>query len=51
MALNKAKVFTITSVKGGVGKTTTILNLAGIYSRLEKRVLIIIYQYSSINMI
>ena len=41
MALNKAKVFTITSVKGGVGKTTTILNLAGIYSRLEKRVLII----------
>ncbi|MBQ2946850.1 MAG: tyrosine-protein kinase family protein [Bacilli bacterium] len=41
MALNKAKVFTITSVKGGVGKTTTALNLAGIYSRLEKRVLII----------
>ena len=41
MALNKAKVFTITSVKGGVGKTTTILNLAGIYSRLGKRVLII----------
>jgi len=41
MALNKAKIFTITSVKGGVGKTTTILNLAGIYSRLEKRVLII----------
>lgn len=41
MALNKAKVFTITSVKGGVGKTTTVLNLAGIYSRLGKRVLII----------
>ena len=41
MALNKAKVFTITSVKGGVGKTTTVLNLAGIYSRLGKKVLII----------
>lgn len=41
MALNKAKVFTITSVKGGVGKTTTLLNLAGIYSRLEKKVLVV----------
>ena len=41
MALNKAKVFTITSVKGGVGKTTTLLNIAGICSNLGKRVLII----------
>lgn len=41
MALNKAKVFTITSVKGGVGKTTTVLNLAGIYSRMGKKVLIL----------
>jgi len=41
MALNKAKVFTITSVKGGVGKTTTLLNLAGIYTRKGKKVLII----------
>ena len=40
MALNKAKVFTITSVKGGVGKTTTVLNLAGIYSRMNKKVLV-----------
>lgn len=41
MSLNKAKVFTITSVKGGVGKTTTLINLAGIYSKLGKNVLII----------
>ena len=41
MSLNKAKVITITSVKGGVGKTTTVLNLAGIYSRLNKKVLVV----------
>ena len=35
-----SKVITITSRKGGVGKTTTILNLAGIYSNLSKKVLI-----------
>ena len=46
MALNKAKVFTITSVKGGVGKTT-LLNLAGIYSKMDKRVLLIDLDLSS----
>lgn len=35
------KVVTISSVKGGVGKTTMTLNLAGIYCKLGKRVLII----------
>lgn len=41
MALNKAKVYTIASVKGGTGKTTTVLNLAGIFSNLGKKVLVI----------
>ncbi len=41
MAVHKAKIYTITSVKGGTGKTTTVLNLAGIFSLMEKRVLII----------
>ena len=38
---NRGKVITITSKKGGVGKTTTLLNLAGIYSNLAKKVLIL----------
>lgn len=41
MAINKGKIFTITSVKGGTGKTTTTLNLAGIFSLKNQKVLII----------
>ena len=41
MAINQAKVLTITSVKGGTGKTTNTLNLAGIFSSMKKKVLII----------
>ena len=41
MNIKKAKTLLITSVKGGTGKTTTVLNLAGIYSKLDKKTLII----------
>lgn len=41
MAINKAKIFTVTSAKGGAGKTTTILNLAGTFSKLDKKILVI----------
>ena len=44
---NKGRVITITSRKGGVGKSTTLLNLAGIYSNLEKKVLILDFDLTS----
>ena len=39
--MKKAKIFTITSVKGGTGKTTFALNLAATYARGKKKVLVI----------
>lgn len=39
--MNKCKVISINSVKGGVGKTTMVLNLAGIYFMMKKKVLIV----------
>ena len=41
MANRNGKVISISSVKGGVGKTTMVTNLAGIYYLMKKRVLII----------
>ena len=49
MALNKAKIVTLTSVSGGVGKTTTTLNLAGVFSGLQKSSLIIDLDFTSSN--
>ena len=41
MESKKTLTLTLTSVKGGTGKTTNTLNLAGIYSNMNKKVLII----------
>lgn len=37
----KTLILSVTSVKGGTGKTTTVLNLAGTYCNLKHKVLII----------
>ena len=41
MESKKGKILTITSMKGGVGKTTTVMMLANIYSKCGKKVLVI----------
>lgn len=46
MKKNKGKIVTITSSKGGVGKTILLLNLAGIYENMGKKVLILDYDFS-----
>lgn len=41
MAMKEAKVFTVTSVKGGTGKTTFALNLAATFSKLNYKTLVV----------
>ena len=41
MALNKAKIITVTSAKGGTGKTTLALNMAGILTNMKKKTLLL----------
>ena len=49
MKKEKGKIINLTSSKGGVGKTILLLNLAGIYEKLEKKVLILDFDFSSGN--
>ena len=41
MAIKQGKIITITSVKGGTGKTNITLNIAGIMSNQKKKVIIV----------
>jgi len=41
MAILKAKILTVTSVKGGTGKTTTALNIASVLSNQNHKTLVI----------
>jgi len=41
MAINKANIVCVFGVKGGIGKSITVMNLAGIASNNKKRVLIV----------
>lgn len=41
MALKQAKIITVTSAKGGSGKSTFVLNLAGLISLEKKKVLVL----------
>lgn len=47
MSKSKGKSMCLFSSKGGVGKTITAINLAGIYEHLEKRVLLLDLDLSS----
>ena len=47
MGSKKGKIITISSFKGGTGKTITLLNLAGIFERLGKKILLVDLNFES----
>lgn len=47
MERKKTRVIAITSSKGGVGKTILTLNLAGVYEQLEKKVLLLDFDFGT----
>lgn len=47
MALKTAKIITFTSVKGGTGKTTTVLNIAGLLEKRNIKTLIVDFDFYS----
>ena len=46
----KTTVIVVTSGKGGVGKTILTLNLAGIYEKLGKKVLLLDFDFTGGNL-
>lgn len=50
MKNKQTSVIVVTSGKGGVGKTTLTLNLAGIYEKLEKKVLLLDFDFVGGNL-
>jgi len=47
MGSKKGKIITLSSFKGGTGKTITLLNLAGVFEKLNKKVLLVDLNFES----
>ena len=47
MGSKKGKIITLSSFKGGTGKTITLLNLAGVFEKMGKKVLLVDLNFES----